>query len=165
MQRKGLVFLAALTLLVFGGVGVAYAVSASGNCSVSCTVPSAVSITVPSSHTLTVTVGSQTTTNLSITTKTNCGWSMTVYKDNDLTKGADTIPSSRLVYTSSTTNGTPQSSNTEFSTSGSPTNVVTSGTKTGESGATVTVNYKLTVNYDDNPGTYNCTHTYTITSI
>jgi len=165
MNKKIYVSIVIISLFILGGVSVAQAASSSGNCNVSCTIPSAVSITVPSSHVLDVTVGSQTTTNLSITCRTNCGWNMTVYKDTNLTKDADSVPSSRLVYTSSTTNGNGIGTNTEFETSSSPTNVVTSGTKTGQSGATVTVNYKLTTNYDDVTGAYNCTHTYTVTSI
>lgn len=160
-MRKFLAVVAALLALGLTGT----ALAATGNTTVSATVPSALSITVPATHVLTVTMGSQATTNLSVDVKSNAGWSMTAFKGSDLTTGALSIPSPRLVYTSSSTNGSGVAVNTQFETSTSPTNVVTGGTKTGEAGATVTVNYKLTVNYDDDPGTYSAIHTYTATAI
>jgi len=159
MRSKRLIAVASLVAVAVLSTATAYAVTASTT--VTATVPPAIAITVPAAHVLGVTVGSQVVTDLSIGVKSNTTWNMTVYKDQDLTTGADVIPSARLVYTSASTNGSGIAGNTLFDTSATPTNVVTAGTKTGEAGATTTVNYKLTANYDDNPGTYSAVHTYT----
>lgn len=158
-MKKGLLIFS-LAIALTAASGVAQAVTSTGSTTVSATVPAAISITVPAAHALTVTPGGQAVTPLSIGVKSNTTWSMTVYKSDDLKDGAKVIPSSQLVYTSSTTNGTGVAGDTEFDTVSSPTGAVSSGTSTGEAGATVTVNYKLATNYDDEPGNYSSTHTY-----
>lgn len=140
--------------------GTAYAVTASDSTTVTATVPAAISVTAPASHVLSVTPGVETTTSLDIDVKSNTTWSMSVYKDDDLKDGAAVIPSARLLYTSSSAAGAGTAVDTQFATSGTPTAVLTGASKTGEAGATVTVDYKLTANYDDDPGEYTATHTY-----
>lgn len=162
MRNKRLIAIGIIFGALLLGTASAYAVTA--GTTVSVTVPPAIAITVPATHVLSATVGSQTTTNLGIGVKSNTTWDMTVYKDQNLTVGADVIPSARLLYTSSSTNGSGVGADTQFETSATPTNIVTGGTKTGEAGATATVSYKLTVNYDDNPGAYSAVHTYTATA-
>ncbi len=162
MRNKRFIVIASAVAVALLSAASAYAVTASTT--VTATVPPAIAITVPAAHVLGVTVGSQVATDLDIGVKSNTTWNMTVYKDQDLTAGADVIPSARLVYTSSSTNGSGIGADTQFDTSATPTNVVTGGTKTGEAGATSTVSYKLTANYDDNPNTYSAIHTYTATA-
>lgn len=165
MTKKLLVLSALLVLFVFGGAGSAFAaVSASAATSVTCIVPTAIALTVNGPVAFgQVPIDSQTTTNLAITVKCNePSWSLTVYKDHDLQNGAYLMPSANLVYTSTITTGTGQAANTQFNTSGSPTNVVTGATvNTKEAGAAVTVTYKLTATFDDTSGNYAATHTYT----
>lgn len=124
-----------------------------------------VKITVPSTHALSVSLGSTTTTNLTLHVHSTLTWSVTVVKDHDLQSSGDSIPSSRLKFTSSTSGvGTGVSTDTEFP-SGTPTNVITNGVATPLLGNDVTVSYKLTTNYDDTAGSYSASHTYTLTAL
>lgn len=159
MRGKWIFLLGVLGLLAAFST-VASAATDVENVTVNAVVPSAISITsIPSEITLDVNIGSQTTTSMTMDVKSNTTWSLTVYKDADLTSAGDTIPTDRLVYSSSSTSGSGVGDTQFATTPGS--NVVTGGGTTGETPATVTVNYKLTANFDDDQGAYVATHTYT----
>lgn len=164
MRKKG-IFLVLVVILV-AAFSTAANAEAPGPVVVTATVPSAVAITDISdlSLALDVTIGSQVTTPLTMTVKSNDTWSLTVSKNQDLTKGTDVIPSARLVYDASVAGGFGDPvSNAQFGTVGLPSDVIVdqSGDPTTDSGKLVTVNYKLTTNFDDPAGAYTATHTYT----
>ena len=101
---------------------------------------------------------------LTATVRSNVNWRLQVEKNQDLTgvDPANVIPSSQLTFTSSSANPrvtATQASATEFGATGSPT-MVAEGTKGNN--IDVSVNYGLTVTWDDSPDTYTATHTYTV---
>lgn len=164
MAKRIAVLSVLLVVFVFIGASSAMAaVSESRNCTVTATVPQAISLTVNGPVAFgSVPVGVQTTQVLGITVRCNdAGWDLNVRKASDLDSGADTIPSSRLVYTSTTTNGSGVGADTEFGTLGFESVVVNGATtSTGQAGASVNVTYKLTANFDDDQGDYTAVHTY-----
>jgi len=104
---------------------------------------------------------------LTIKTNTNT-WDVNVSKDQDLTSGTYTIPSSNFTYDSVYVSGNPNNPNVysglEFGTAGSPSNVTDSpagGAKAQN--LRVDVRYNLTIPEYQDPGTYQATHTYTLT--
>jgi len=101
---------------------------------------------------------------LTATVRSNVNWRLQVEKNRDLTgvDPANVIPSGQLTFTSSS--GNPRvtavrSSATQFGATGSPT-MVAEGTKGNN--IDVSVNYALTVTWDESPDTYSATHTYTV---
>ena len=106
------------------------------------------------------------TVSLAITA--NNAWHLTVSKNQDLTDSliAATIPSVNFTFKSNGDAGpTYVTSDTQFGTSGLPSNVATNGSVT--SGSNVSVVYKLTVPGDqpcNNPelSYYSAVHTYTL---
>lgn len=101
---------------------------------------------------------------LTATVRSNVDWQLQVEKNRDLT-GADpgnVIPSSQLTFTSSSSSPkvtATRGSATEFGLLGSPT-MVAQGIKGNN--IAVSVNYALTVTWEESPDTYTATHTYTV---
>jgi len=106
------------------------------------------------------------TQTISATINSNKGWTLSVYKDHDLTGTGgtpETIPSADLTYTSASSDTRVTSKRTEaieFPVQEYETWVV-KGTR--GSGITSTITYSLTVPWDLAPDTYTATHTYTAT--
>ena len=101
---------------------------------------------------------------LTATVRSNVDWRLQVEKNRDLTglDPANVIPSGQLTFTLSSTNPrvtATQASSTQFGATGSPT-MVAEGTK--GINIDVSVNYGLTVTWDESPDTYSATHTYTV---
>jgi|GEM_PF-1122287 len=100
------------------------------------------------------------TDSLDATVWANRNWRLQVSKDQDLTSGSNFIPSSRLTFTSASGDGrvsAVRGSATEFGTG----TMVAEGTKGGSIGP-VTVNYRVDIDWEDEPGTYTAVHTYTV---
>lgn len=161
---KRLITLVILTMIVFSFV---YYNAFADNVNVNVTVPQARTMTVPASININATVGSEATQNLSITgVKTNCAYTLSVKKDTGFNAGNGdlyssnatyTIPSSKFKFTS-TAQGTP----IEFT---GTDQTVRSGSKTGETGVTENVTYRLSVDYGDEAASdYAARHIYTLGS-
>lgn len=89
----------------------------------------------------------------------NRPWRLEVDKDQDLTSGSDVIPSSRLTFTSTSSDGrvtATRGTATEFGTDV----MVAEGNRGGSIG--LTVNYRVDINWEDPAGDYTATHTYTV---
>lgn len=105
---------------------------------------------------------------LSLGITANSVWHLTASKNQDLSDAAigGTIPSANFTFKSNgDASGTYVTSNTEFGSSGSPSNVVSNGSVT--SGSTVNVVYRLAIpggQLSSNPGAdyYSAVHTYTL---
>lgn len=100
------------------------------------------------------------TDSLVATVSANRPWRLHVTKNQDLTSGSDVIPSSRLTFTSESSDSrvdVVQSSDTEF---GSSATMVAEGRRGGNIG--ITVNYKVDIEWEDPAGTYTAVHTYTV---
>ncbi|MBC7253536.1 MAG: hypothetical protein H5T72_06180 [Actinobacteria bacterium] len=90
----------------------------------------------------------------------NRPWRLEVTKDRDLTSASGYIPSARLTFTSSSSDGrvtAKQSSATEF---GSSAVMVAEGSRGGN--INVTVSYRVDIEWEDAPDTYTAVHTYTV---
>ncbi len=104
---------------------------------------------------------------LNATVRSNVNWRLQVEKNRDLTGNddpANVIPSGQLTFTSSSSSGkvtATRGSATEFGPTGSPT-MVAEGIKGNN--IDVSVNYALTVTWEESPDTYTATHTYTVIS-
>jgi hypothetical protein len=100
------------------------------------------------------------------TVNSNKAWNLYVSKNQDLTKGADTIASTNFLFRGEAPGAGVTldiSAYTEFAT-GSPGTLLAHGTR--GSGRTLTVRYSLTIPWDaegDDTNTYTATHTYTAT--
>jgi hypothetical protein len=107
--------------------------------------------------------GSSYSDSITATVNSNKPWSLAVRKSQDLTNGTDSIASSNLTYTSSSSDGRVKGlvgSATQFNTSDAN---VCSGCDRGAN-MSLDVNYSLTVPWDVEGGlTYSATHTYTAT--
>lgn len=139
--------------------------------------PENVSVTAPVAQTIRLSVSKNTVNfgggslnpetgsyadSLTATVRSNVDWRLQVEKNRDLTGTGNVIPSSQLTFTSSSSNPrvtAVQSSATEFGATGSPT-MVAEGTKGNN--IDVSVDYGLTITWDDSPDTYTATHTYTV---
>ncbi|MBC7246272.1 MAG: hypothetical protein H5T73_00630 [Actinobacteria bacterium] len=89
----------------------------------------------------------------------NRPWRLEVDKDRDLTSGSDVIPSSRLTFTSTSSDGrvtATRGTATEFGTDV----MVAEGNRGGNIG--LTVNYRVDIEWEDPVGNYTATHTYTV---
>lgn len=103
---------------------------------------------------------------LTATVRSNVNWELQVEKNRDLTgvTPGNVIPSNQLTFTSASINprvSAVQGSATEFGLLGSPV-MLAQGSKGNNIG--VTVNYALSITWDDSPDTYTATHTYTVVS-
>jgi protein-disulfide isomerase len=158
--------LTAVFLLVFGGLAMA---ANPENVSVQAPVASTIRLSVSKNTVdfgggaLNPEVGSY-ADSLTATVRSNVLWELQVEKNRDLTgiDPANVIPSGQLTFTSSSTDGrvtATRGSATEFGLTGSPT-MVAQGIRGG--GMDVSVNYALTINWEDAPDTYSATHTYTV---
>ena len=99
------------------------------------------------------------TDTLGATVSANRSWELQVSKDHDLSDGTNSIPSTRLTFTSSSSDGrvtATQSSNTEFGTG----TMVAQGNRGGN--IDLSVNYRIDIEWEDPPSTYTATHTYTV---
>lgn len=99
------------------------------------------------------------TDTLGATVSANRPWRLEVDKNQDLTSPSGTIPSSRLTFTSSSSDGrvtAVQSSATEFGTDV----MVAEGNRGGN--IDITVSYRVDIEWEDAPDTYTATHTYTV---
>jgi len=105
---------------------------------------------------------------LSLGVTANSAWHLTVSKNQDLKDSllGVTIPSANFTFRSSGNSGPIYvTSNTEFGSSGSPSNVVTNGSAT--TGCNVNVVYSLTIpgdqpSNDPQASYYSAVHTYTL---
>lgn len=167
MRSKRFIFLCAMVFFVLASASTAFAAS-SGVATVTASISTGIAITMPTTVTITpsaVPGGSAVTTSFAITVQTNDpSWNLTVAKTGgDLKNQSDnyTIPTSQFTYTSAVSaNGTGVGSATQIG--GTP----ASGTAaTGQTGATVTMTYNLSATYNDHPGNYITTHTYTATAL
>jgi len=100
---------------------------------------------------------------------TGATYDVKVAKDQDLTSGGNTIPSTSFTYTSSYNSGTPntgvtyQTSSTQFATT-SGTNVVSVSSGTAADNLNINVNYTLVIPPTQTAASsYTATHTYTLT--
>jgi hypothetical protein len=102
---------------------------------------------------------------LTATVSANVGWTLQVSKDQDLTglTPGNVIPSAQLTVDSSSADPrvTQTQPGSQFGGVGSPT-MIARGNKGGNEN--VSVNYNLSITWDDNPDTYGATHTYTVVS-
>ncbi len=167
MKHKSLIFLCALALFVLASASTAFAAN-SGVATVTAGVANGITITMPTTVTLTpnaVPGGSAVTTSFAITVQTNdANWNLTLAKTGgDLKNQADNylIPSAQFTYTSSvSTAGTGVGSATPIG--GTP---ATGTGATWQAGSIVTMTYSLLATYNDHPGNYITTHTYTAAAL
>lgn len=99
------------------------------------------------------------TDTLGATVSANRPWRLEVDKDGDLTSASGTIPSSRLTFTSSSSDGrvtATKGNPTEFGTDV----MVAEGNRGGN--IDLSVNYRVDIEWEDAPDTYTATHTYTV---
>lgn len=100
--------------------------------------------------------------NLGVSINSNRPWQLTVSKDRDLYNSVDNhyIPSSQLTFGVATSDGRVTSTGSgQFGTG----TFVAGGNRGGNIG--LTVNYSLTVTWNDPAGSYSATHTYTATQL
>lgn len=170
MKRKMRVLglLGAATLLLVFLLGIPAQAANPENVSVSATVAEALRLSV---STNTINFGGSLlpdggpgqdgvyTQDLGATVYANRPWRLQVSKDQDLTSPSGTIPSSRLTFTSSSSDGrvtATRSTATEFGTD----TMVAEGNRGGNIG--VTVSYRVDIEWEDAPDTYIATHTYSV---
>ena len=107
--------------------------------------------------------GNSASDSVTATVNSNKLWSLKVHKDQDLTSGAFTIPSTDLMYTSTTTQPTHVKNLVGTATPFSTTDASVCGNCDRGNNLDVTISYSLNVPWDVEPGTYTATHTYTAT--
>lgn len=167
MRKKGLIIGGVLVgcLVLFMAVG-ALAVNTAG-VSVSANVAPGLELTM-SSTTINfgggaLAPGSVHADSTIATVNSNKLWSLKVKKDTDLTYLTYTIPSANLTYTSTTTTPATVHNTVVASTPFSTTDASTCSACDRGSAMSLTMNYSLTVPWENEPGTYTATHTYTVT--
>ena len=150
-MRKAITIIILLSL----ALSTLYYSAAADDVTVNVTVPAAKQMTL-SSTTVdfgTVTVGATDTQAFSINVKSNTTWDLQMASNGLLTAGALTISSSQFRYQ------VDSGGYAEFPTVATS---IKSGTKTGGLGQNVAVDYELSIDFNDDPGSYSTTHTYTL---
>ncbi len=91
------------------------------------------------------------------TVSANRSWRLQVSKNRDLTSGSDTIPSSRLTFAATSSDGRVTATGSgEFGTG----TMVAEGNRGGN--IAVTVGYTVDIEWEDAVGNYSATHTYSV---
>jgi len=167
MRKKMFVLLAGLFCIFLLVMGMGALASNPTGVSVTALVPPTLSLDMPATAVnwdgSNLSPGSEYTQTITATVSSNKDWSLMVYKGGDLGNGTDTIPSSNLLYSSSSTssNVTATRTNREFITN--PGEYCVQGTRGGSISSSI--QYKVTVPWDVTAGTYTVAggQTYTAT--
>ena len=171
-----------LLILILGAIatfslfGTAGAAQVTGTVSPSVTVGATLSLIIENPENVlwgSQSAGSNPTGTIQARISANTGWTLTVKRTSDTgisncglmgDDGSNSIPSSKLTYTSAAGSPVPPAGSgvtaTQFSTS--DTDVWTGGTITGD--CRVAVTYDLQIPASQKPQLYSATHTYTLTS-
>ena len=167
MRKKLSVLLAGLFCLFLLVMGMGALASNPQGVSVTANVPPTLTLGMPATAVnwggSNLAPGTQYDQTITATVSSNKDWSLMVYKGGDLSNGTDTIPSSNLLYTSSSSDPKVTATRTDRAFIANPGEYCVQGTRGGSISSSI--QYNITVPWDVTPGTYTVAggHTYTAT--